>query len=84
MIETLNNHVLDHGMVPQVFDELKSLRIDLEEILAREEIFWRQKSREVWLSDGDRNTKFFHSSTKLKRSRNRIYCIENSSGSTLR
>lgn len=41
MIETLNKYVLDHGMVPLVFDELKSLRIELEEILAREEIFWR-------------------------------------------
>lgn len=30
MIETLNKHVLDHGMVPLVFDELKSLRIELE------------------------------------------------------
>lgn len=32
------------------------------------------------MSDGDRNTTFFHSSTKLKRSRNRISCIKDSSG----
>lgn len=35
------------------------------------------------MSDGDRNTKYFHSSTKLKRSRNRISCIEDSSGKLL-
>lgn len=55
MIECFNNHVIQHGMVPRVFDELKSLKSQLDEILAREESFWRQKSRELWLSDGDRN-----------------------------
>lgn len=37
-----------------------SLRRELDEILAQEELLWYQKSWVNWLKDGDRNTTFFH------------------------
>ena len=46
----------------------------------REEVYWRQKSREKWLKEGDRNTKFFHNSIKMRRAHNKIFSIENSEG----
>lgn len=37
----------------------------------------------MWLAERDRNNKFFHSSTKLRRQRNRVYCIHDSNGNCL-
>ena len=35
-----------------------------------EDIFWRQKSRELWLKEWDKNTRFFHKMANAHRMRN--------------
>ncbi|KAG6642416.1 hypothetical protein CIPAW_09G139300 [Carya illinoinensis] len=48
------------------------LKTNINELLLREESFWKQKSRITWLTTTDLNTKFFHASTAIRRRRNRI------------
>ena len=50
----------------------KEVKGDFEKWALMEEISWRQKSREVWLMEGDRNTGFFH---KMANSHRRINCL---------
>ncbi|XP_020420289.1 uncharacterized protein LOC109949309 [Prunus persica] len=39
-----------------------------------------EKSRIIWLQDGDRNTKFFHTTTIIRRRRNKIERLKNANG----
>ena len=50
----------------------ESLVKEYQDLLEQEEIFWKQKSRNSWLIEGDKNTRFFHSSTVIMRRRNKI------------
>jgi hypothetical protein len=60
-----------------------SLKISLEDLLLKEEILWKSKSRVLWLSCSDLNTKFFHSSTLIKRRSNSVNFLKTESGSWL-
>ncbi|KAM6558351.1 hypothetical protein CsatA_027590 [Cannabis sativa] len=44
------------------------------------ESMWRQKSRETWLSLGDKNTRFFHAATVIRKRRNSIWSIKDKGG----
>ena len=50
-------------------------RADFKRWALAEEISWRQKSRETWLKEGDKNTGFFHRTANAHRRRNYIKSI---------
>ncbi|XP_034211169.1 uncharacterized protein LOC117624139 [Prunus dulcis] len=58
----------------------ESLSNEYNIILDQEALFWQQKSRVKWLQEGDRNTKFFHISTIVRRRRNKIEKLMNNVG----
>ena len=49
--------------------------------MLRSETLWRQNSKELWLKLSDRNTKFFHLSTIIRRKRINIDAIRDEQGS---
>jgi hypothetical protein len=65
--------------VPDI-DALKKLRIEHMVLKDQEDLVWRRRAREDWLKYGDRNTKFFHASTKQKRQANHMEKIQDEEG----
>ena len=62
----------------------QSLQMELLEWLVRSEVLWRQKSRELWLKLGDKNSKFFYLFTIIRRRSNNIDVIKQDDGTWIR
>jgi len=58
----------------------KDLQGQLEITLYQEECLWFQKSRSQWITDGDRNDKYYHSKTIIRRRKNKILFLRNGTG----
>ena len=54
------------------FEERVIARDDYKRWSLLEEVSWRQKSRELWLKEGDRNISFFHKMANSHKRRNAI------------
>ena len=61
-----------------------SLNLELDEWLTREDLRLQQSSRELWVKEGDHNSRFFHLSTIIRRRRNSISEIKLDDGSWIR
>lgn len=56
------------------------LKGKLNQTYADEEIYWRNRSRNNWMCLGDRNTAYFHATTKTKLSKHKLCSIEDDEG----
>jgi len=57
---------------PEELLRKNSIASDLERIILQEEISWRQKSRAIWLKEGDKCTNFFHQIANSNRRSNSV------------
>ncbi|KAL5547185.1 hypothetical protein UlMin_006872 [Ulmus minor] len=48
------------------------LERELEALKYKEERYWQQRSKDLWLKSGDRNSKFFHRKASTRRAKNSI------------
>eukprot|EP00253_Pinus_taeda_P034998 PITA_34998 len=79
---------LNQALIKDGFDKFRNDQVtkhnqDWDNLCKQEEIYWRQKSRVQWLKEGERNTRFFHGSTMVNRSHNRISLIKDEGGHVL-
>lgn len=49
-------------------------------MLDQKEIYWRQRSKQLWLQAGEKNTKYFHASCNKRRRNNYIQKLMNEDG----
>lgn len=61
-------------------ERYKAAQSKLFDILAQKEIFWKQRSKELWLQAGDQNTKYFHACATSKKKNNQISRLKNKDG----
>ena len=53
-------------------DKIIVVKKDINELLHHEEVFWKQRSRSIWLPASDKNTKYFHQRASHKPHTNHI------------
>lgn len=59
---------------------MRALDERMDELDKREEVVWKQTSKQDWLSHGDKNSKFFHTKAKKREARNNIDHIYDAAG----
>lgn len=69
----------DDLSVKQFQEESKKLT----EVLTQQEVFWKQRSKQLWLKEGDQNSKFFHASAKARRKSNQIRELKDDEGNSV-
>ena len=74
------DRVHGHGRDANLITDEKQATEQYKQAQGRYLSFLKQKTKEVWIDKGDDNTKMFHQSIKARRSRNRVYAIQDKQG----
>ncbi|XP_060963731.1 uncharacterized protein LOC115717505 [Cannabis sativa] len=69
------------GRDPDAISKYKEAETELFEVLTQKEVFWRQRSKQLWLQEGDKNNKFFHATASSRCRMNAIDKLQCEDGS---
>lgn len=59
---------------------IKSLQVEVDEIMEWDELKWKQLAKEHWLKLGDKNSRYFHACVKQRQKASKIECISDGEG----
>ncbi|XP_024156270.1 uncharacterized protein LOC112164282 [Rosa chinensis] len=71
------NDIMKMPYTQEQYEEQRALHVRHSQILTQQEKYWRQRSRAIWLKDGDRNSAYFHRRASNRRSKNLIRGLVN-------
>ncbi|KAM1134892.1 hypothetical protein ACFX19_044665 [Malus domestica] len=69
-----------HNNLVRGLEVESKLTANLHTILKQEETMWAQKAKVNWRQLGDKNTRFFHTMTTIRKKRNEIVRVKNNLG----
>ncbi|XP_061374232.1 uncharacterized protein LOC133316492 [Gastrolobium bilobum] len=75
---------LDYGHNSYLDKMECELRSELDKTLELEEKLLYHKSRAIWIREGDRNTKFYHTTAVARRRKSKILALKNAAGIWIR
>lgn len=72
------NSILENIGTSSDMKALTKCKKELESLTIQEETHWRQRSKDLWLKEGDRNSKYFHQAASNRKRNNTIRGITDS------
>ncbi|XP_060968583.1 uncharacterized protein LOC133036110 [Cannabis sativa] len=58
----------------------KEVKEELFHVLDQKESFWMQRSKQLWLKEGDHNSSYFHKAATTRKRHNKIVTLKNDNG----
>lgn len=73
VIQEKLNDIICAPYSPEQYEEQRQLHLKhSHQLVTQQEKYWRQRSRAIWLKEGDRNSSFFHRGASNRNSKNMI------------
>ncbi|XP_042487307.1 uncharacterized protein LOC122067525 [Macadamia integrifolia] len=83
VLDQIQSQIEQYGMDDDQFRQEAYTKSAHLVALKKHEKLWAEKLRIKWLKEGDRNSKFFHLYTKIKRAKNTIRRVKKTDGSII-
>ncbi|XP_042489634.1 uncharacterized protein LOC122069615 [Macadamia integrifolia] len=79
-LNSVHQEIEAAGMSDDLFGREADAKTALLKATQLQDNLWAQKAKQRWMKDGDKNSKFFHLSVKMRRARNQIRTLQNADG----